>query len=507
VPGDLYSYEGWIDPTPSDRSAFDVPIAQSESFTLKAQEQGPFAIGHSRLPPGVQCIDAASPGNPAQVDCTVSPTFVGVSPVSFFDALNPSRIVIRTFVVGRGAYTAQGDSFSSADGIPQFIPPSDSDKCNRSYVAYPETVAKTPYGGDVRFVACSGATIPDVVAGKSTEESQLLSLDRGVDLVTITVGGDDIHFADIATFCVIVTTGCEFRFSSQATQDINRIGNEANAGIIFSPGDRSLRNELYTLDNMYATIHQYAPNARILVVGYPNLLPAIPIVDCPQDRLSKDEIDWLNSVEAYLNQTIAFEAARNRRRVRSRLDDRLHRPRAVHCSAIRERPRAAGTWQGALSSQRIGPERYGGAGHKTRSPPAPRARSFLSASAKPYTTSATVASGMAQATFSTSWPGSDVVMTLVSPSGRVITRSTASSDVYHLLGPTYEVFSIASPEPGSWTMTMQGAQVSADGETVLLNTAQLPHVNAPPIASFTTSVTNGTAPLRVGFDATASNGP
>ena len=503
VPGDLYSYEGWIDPTPSDRSAFDVPIGQSASFTLKAQEQGPFAIGHSRLPPGVQCIDAASPGNPAQVDCTVSPTFVGVSPVSFFDALNPSRIVIRTFVVGRGAYTAQGDSFSSADGIPQFIPPSDSDKCNRSYVAYPETVAKTPYGGDVRFVACSGATIPDVVAGKSTEESQLLSLDRGVDLVTITVGGDDIHFADIATFCVIVTTGCEFRFSSQATQDINRIGNEANAGIIFSPGDRSLRNELYTLDNMYATIHQYAPNARILVVGYPNLLPAIPIVDCPQDRLSKDEIDWLNSVEAYLNQTIAFEAARNGAEFVQGSTTAFTGHEL--CTA---QPYVNGLEQQALGKAPFHPNELGqnamAAQVTNQITSGTSGSKFLVGFGQTVTTSATVASGMAQATFSTSWPGSDVVMTLVSPSGRVITRSTASSDVYHLLGPTYEVFSIASPEPGSWTMTMQGAQVSADGETVLLNTAQLPHVNAPPIASFTTSVTNGTAPLRVGFDATAS---
>lgn len=506
VPGDLYSYEGWIDPTPTDRTAFDVPIGQSASFTLKAQEQGPFTIGHSQLPSGVQCTDTANPGNPAQVDCTVSPTSIEVSAVTFFDALNPGRILPRTFVVGRGAYSAQGDSFSSADGNPPFIPPSDSDKCNRSYVAYPVTVAKTPYGGDVRFVACSGATIPDVVAGRSTETSQLLSLDDKVDLVTITVGGDDIHFADIATFCVIVTTGCEFRFSSQATQDINRIGNEANSGVIFTPGDRSLRNDLYTLDNMYATIHHYAPNARIVVVGYPNLLPAVPIVDCPQDRLSKDEIVWLNGVEAYLNQTIAFEAARNGAEfVQGSTTAFTGHELCTFQSYVN------GLEQQALGKAPFHPNELGQnamAALVTNqiNSGAPGSK-FLVGFGQTVTTSTTVAAGMAQATFSTTWPGSDIVTTLVSPSGRVITRSTAASDVYHLLGPTYEVFSIANPEPGSWTIKMQGAQVSADGETVLLNTTQLPHVNAPPIASFTTSVTNSTAPLNVGFDATASTDP
>ncbi|HEY1420089.1 MAG TPA: PKD domain-containing protein, partial [Candidatus Dormibacteraeota bacterium] len=131
---------------------------------------------------------------------------------------------------------------------------------------------------------------------------------------------------------------------------------------------------------------------------------------------------------------------------------------------------------------------------------------FLVGFNQTVTTTVNVANGMGQATFSTTWPGSDVAMSLTSPSGRTVTRTTSSADVYHLLGPTYEVFTVSNPEPGTWTVNMLGANVSADGEIVRLNTTQLPHVNVPPIASFSQSAASGTAPLSITFDANGSSG-
>jgi Dockerin type I domain len=59
-------------------------------------------------------------------------------------------------------------------------------------------------------------------------------------------------------------------------------------------------------------------------------------------------------------------------------------------------------------------------------------------------------------------------MSLTSPSGEVITRSTTDPLVNHSLGSTYEVYSISLPEAGSWTVSLYGADVAVEGEQVNL---------------------------------------
>lgn len=79
---------------------------------------------------------------------------------------------------------------------------------------------------------------------------------------------------------------------------------------------------------------------------------------------------------------------------------------------------------------------------------------------------ATIPPGRTRMSFYTAWPGSDVVMTLTSPSGRVIGRSTTASDVRHLAGPTFEVYTIERPEGGTWNIDLFGADVRPNGEPV-----------------------------------------
>lgn len=76
---------------------------------------------------------------------------------------------------------------------------------------------------------------------------------------------------------------------------------------------------------------------------------------------------------------------------------------------------------------------------------------------------------IAKATFSISWPGSDIELSLISPSGRLIERSTNSPDVEHDLGVTYETYGIANPEEGEWQVSLFGADVSTGGEEVVFN--------------------------------------
>ena len=49
---------------------------------------------------------------------------------------------------------------------------------------------------------------------------------------------------------------------------------------------------------------------------------------------------------------------------------------------------------------------------------------------------------MSSVSFFTEWPGSDVIMTLITPSGRVLNRNSQADDITHENGLTYEYYTI-----------------------------------------------------------------
>lgn len=106
---------------------------------------------------------------------------------------------------------------------------------------------------------------------------------------------------------------------------------------------------------------------------------------------------------------------------------------------------------------------------------------------------------------STQWPGSDVVLSLTAPSGRTFTRSTTAPDVVHEVGPTFESFHIANAEAGTWTATLYGAQVAAQGEETRLSIWQPPAVHHDPVAQMSLTTAGRTITVDGGAS-TASDG-
>jgi len=87
-------------------------------------------------------------------------------------------------------------------------------------------------------------------------------------------------------------------------------------------------------------------------------------------------------------------------------------------------------------------------------------------------------------------------MSLISPSGRVINRSTVAPDVLHDKGSGFEVYTIVGPEPGDWRVTLLGADVPPAGEDTVFGFTSVPSPTdtVPPttVASVSpTSNTNG----------------
>lgn len=153
-----------------------------------------------------------------------------------------------------------GDSFSSGESLEPFMPPTGRDGCHRSNQAAGPTLANDP---DVNLVlkafrACAGATTQSVVDGMNGERGQLDWLKPTTDVVTITIGGNNVGFEAFAVECLNPATECAGE--SQATT-------HALYAI-----DHTLPGELDSLfANIVATNH--APNAQVYVVGYPLLVP------------------------------------------------------------------------------------------------------------------------------------------------------------------------------------------------------------------------------------------
>ena len=144
---------------------------------------------------------------------------------------------------GRGGgdrYVALGDSFSSGVGTGSYTLDS---ACKRSVYAYPYLLAQARRRTSLTFVACSGATTADLLA------KQVQSVTPQTTIVTLTIGGNDIGFADLIYQCTV--GDCTSALESTT----------ANLETTLGAG----------LDTVYTTIKERAAaGAKIVVLGYPH---------------------------------------------------------------------------------------------------------------------------------------------------------------------------------------------------------------------------------------------
>ncbi|MCQ0025008.1 SGNH/GDSL hydrolase family protein [Streptomyces somaliensis DSM 40738] len=136
-------------------------------------------------------------------------------------------------------YVGMGDSYSSGNGA---FSTNLNSACGRNTYAYPYLVARSRPNTSLDFVACQGATTEDV-------PGQARALSADTDYVSITIGGNDVGFANLIV-------NCAGSWSPTCDSAIDNANNR-------------IRNELPAkLDKAYATIRAGAPNATVVVLGY-----------------------------------------------------------------------------------------------------------------------------------------------------------------------------------------------------------------------------------------------
>jgi hypothetical protein len=177
-----------------------------------------------------------------------------------------------------GGYVALGDSYSSGVGAGGYI--GSSGDCKRSTKAHPYLWAAAHSPSTFDFTACSGARTGDVLAG------QLGPLGSATGLVSISVGGNDAGFADVMTTCVLQSdSSCLARVATARAYVESTL-----------PG---------RLDSVYSAIRAKAPNARVVVIGYPRFYK----LGTSCVGLSEAKRKAINDASDLLNTTIAKRAA------------------------------------------------------------------------------------------------------------------------------------------------------------------------------------------------------
>ncbi len=160
-------------------------------------------------------------------------------------------------------YVALGDSYSSGEGAGKYIDDTGGRRgCHRSARAYPQLLELPGFTFIRRFFACSGAVTDNVttIPQQARPPEPAPQLDRisreewaSVDLVTISIGGNNARFSDVIRQCAV--------FACQKGDRRARILNRVD----------ETREEVAAT---YAEIRARAPKATVVVLSYPNLFPA-----------------------------------------------------------------------------------------------------------------------------------------------------------------------------------------------------------------------------------------
>jgi hypothetical protein len=251
-------------------------------------------------------------------------------------------------------YVAMGDSYSSGEGAAPYRPDSDrpgdntnpySNTCHRSQNdAYPmkvklpghtTTIAQEAAAGTASFafIACSGAMTtnittaayntepqPDDTAGHTDWKepydwtggypylfnNELPQVDQGyldadTTLVTLTIGGNDARFAEVLRSCIASLDSC---FSS--THHLTRDNHVVDPDYLQRYEKKVIRELLPKhLLATYRAVVSRAPNAKVLVLGYPQLFN--DRFQAPTDcaGLATSEMLGLNTFADLLNLQIA----------------------------------------------------------------------------------------------------------------------------------------------------------------------------------------------------------
>lgn len=215
-------------------------------------------------------------------------------------------------------YVALGDSYAAGAGVPA----QSGGLCLRSDRNYGHLVAAALAVPAYRDVTCSAAKTADLTEAQydafiRVNDPQLDALSADTDLVTLGIGGNDLGASDLGVGDVIATciAGAVVNPLGSPCHDHYADGHFDFRTWSWAYGEDQLVKRIDATGPQIAAalakIHAKAPRAKVLLLGYPALLP-----DNAWDCLGKQpvtiaDIAYLRGIVGKLNAMIAATAAAN----------------------------------------------------------------------------------------------------------------------------------------------------------------------------------------------------
>ncbi|GAA1990190.1 SGNH/GDSL hydrolase family protein [Amycolatopsis minnesotensis] len=219
-------------------------------------------------------------------------------------AIAAAAAVVMTAPAARAAeryehYVALGDSYAAVGNL---LSTHGTAGCFRSTENYAADLAKSLHIKDFTDISCGSATTEHLVkpqnTGLGTNPPQLDGLSADTDLVTLTIGGNDLGFVDIATGCGLLSATNPFGNPCQRANTAHGVDK-----VIAKIDDEVVPKVAAAV----RAIAQRAPRATVVVAGYLPLLP--PQAGCwPVVPLAAGDATWLHGVQRHLDDAITAQA-------------------------------------------------------------------------------------------------------------------------------------------------------------------------------------------------------
>jgi lysophospholipase L1-like esterase len=204
-----------------------------------------------------------------------------------------------------GPYVSLGDSYTAAPLVPN--PTGSPILCGRSTNNYPSDVTRALSPSSFTDASCSSATTVDMTQSQSLEGGlqtappQFNALKPNDALVSVGIGGNDAGLISVAEECakldIIRPTGtaCKNHYASSS--------GDPNVAAINATGPK--------LAAVIQGIHARAPEAEVMVVGYPDGLPTNGSSCWPLVPISGGDITYFDGLETSLNSVLRNAANTN----------------------------------------------------------------------------------------------------------------------------------------------------------------------------------------------------
>ncbi len=196
-------------------------------------------------------------------------------------------------------YVSLGDSYAAGPFIPNPVLPLG---CLKSDHNYPHLAAPS-IGLALRDPSCSGATTTDMTQPQNVEPDgpnppQFNSLDASTTVVSLTIGGNDIGFSEVAESCITLNP-----FSHPCKDKYDSGGHDQLAERIEATAPK--------VAAVLQGIHARSPSANVYVVNYPAIFPETGYGCWPQMPIGFADVPYLRATEQRLDSMLATQAAAN----------------------------------------------------------------------------------------------------------------------------------------------------------------------------------------------------